>query len=254
MNYQSGEGCAIVPRNCLHSIVRILNKLLQDSSAIYSLSNSIDMSYEIIYTLCTNPLYNQELLGYLRTEYDFIYKHLKLTPLMESDKNEANEQDMKICVYSQNCWVMNMACIEMQSLTASKQKMELKKLIELLIENTELNQKPTKKANASTLASKSTFLNQSTFLNSTNFEDSKFGLFNTINSEKTANESKITKNNYNNKIFDILLMLSFSQDSSEPLNLSYFEPNLIEKVIDTYKTKPDFVNMKLYDLHKVVFQ
>lgn len=254
MKYQSGEGYAIVPRNCLHSIVRILNKLLQDSNAIYSLSNSIEMSYEIIYTLCTNPLYNQELLSYMRTEYDFIYKHLKLIPMLESDANEGNEQGMKTCVYSQNCWVMNLACVEMQSLTANKKKIELKKLIQLLIENTELNQKPTKTANASTLASKSTFLNQSTFLNSTNFEDSKFGLFNTINTEKTVNESKITKNNYNNKIFDILLMLSFSQDSSESLNLSYFEPNLIEKVIDSYKTIPEFVNMKLYDLEKVIYE
>ena len=159
---------------------------------------------------------------------------------------------MKTCVNLQNCWVMNLACIEMQGLTANKQKMEFKKLIQLFIEYTELNPKAMKTANTSALASKSTFLNQSTFLKSTHFEESKFGLFSAIGGEKTTGESKSTKSNYNNKIFDILLMFKFSQKSSEALNLSYFEPNLIEKVIDSYRTRLQFLNMKLYDLKKVI--
>jgi hypothetical protein len=101
---------------------------------------------------------------------------------------------------------MNLACIEMQGLTANKQKMEFKKLIQLFIEYTELNPKAMKTANTSDLASKSTFLNQSTFLKSTHFEESKFGLFSAIGGEKTTGESMSTKSNYNNKIFDILLM------------------------------------------------
>jgi hypothetical protein len=83
LNFQSGDGLTIVPRNCFHIIIRILNKLLQDSNAIYTLSNPIDMSYEIMYTLCKNPLYNQELLSYIRNEL----------PLIEKiDANGLNEQ------------------------------------------------------------------------------------------------------------------------------------------------------------------
>ena len=248
LNYASGDGSMIVPRNCLHSIIRLLNKLLKEADLINHLANSFDMSYEIIYTLCTNPLYNQELLAYLRNEYDFIYKHLKLVPFDQEHVNETSEHEgIKPSVYLQNCWVLNLACIEMQSLTANKQKGELKKLIQLLIENTELSQSISK-PNTS-LVNKSTFLNQSTFMNSTNnFEDSKF-VFNKT-SDRTM-ESKTAKNNYNNKIFDVLLMASLAQESAEVLNLNYFDPALIEKVIDTCKTKPDFVNMKLYDLNKV---
>lgn len=247
LNYTTGEGSTVVPRNCLHSIIRILNKLLKHPDSVSSLANSIDMSYEIVYTLCTNPLYNQEVLAYLRNEYDFIYKHLKMIPFNQeiNEIPDSQQPSVKPCVYLQNCWVMNLACIEMQSLTANKQKVNLKKLTQLLIENTELTQKV--KANTS-LANKSTFLNQSTFLNSTNFEDSKY-LFNTTN-EKMMDKSA-AKNNYNNKIFDILLISSFVQDSSEALNLNYFDPTLIEKVIETCTMKPDFTNMKLFDLDKI---
>lgn len=206
------------------------------------------MGYEIIHMLCTNPMFNQEILAFLRNEYDFIYKHLKLIPFdTHQEISDSAEQSVKPCVYSQNCWVMNMACVEMQSLTANKQKVNLKKLIQLLIENTELNQKA--KVNT-TLVNKSTFLNQSTFMSNTtsHLEDSKY-FFNTT-SEKTM-DSMSSKNNYNNKIFDILEISSFVQEPSEALNLNYFDPQLIEKVIETCKQKPEFVNMHLYDLKKI---
>lgn len=207
------------------------------------------MGYEILYILCTYPAFNQELLAYLRTEYDFIYKHLKLIPFDQAI--DSSENAIKPCVYSQNCWVMNLACVEMQSLTANKQKSSLKKLTQLLIENTELAQKISK--TNTTLAQKSTFLNQSNqslFLNNTNFEDSKFLLNNTSASDKTM-ESMSMKNNYNNKVFNILMVSSLTQEAAEGLNLNYFDPQLIEKVIETCKYKPEFVNIKLYDLNKV---
>ena len=108
----SADMLTIIPRNCLHSLIRILNKLLKDPSVLFSMPNSVDMAYELLNILCLNPMFNQQLLFYLRNEFDFIYKHLKQIPLKLNEYElELIQQSLNYCLkqplYSQYSWVMN---------------------------------------------------------------------------------------------------------------------------------------------------
>jgi len=205
-------GATVIARNCLHSIVRLLNKLLREPELVETMASSVDMAYEIMYTLCTCPLFNQELLAFLRTEYDFVYRHLKLVPV-----NEATRP----CDYLQNCWVMSLVCVEMQSLAANKMRAGLKRLTQLLVENSEVAAKTVKReAQASVLGNRSAFLNQSTFLNGSGQmgDESRF----LAGGEKSGESGVAANSDHNNKMFDILAIGSFVQEAGEPLNLNYF--------------------------------
>ncbi len=220
-NKEPAEVFTIIPRNCLHSVIRILNRLLKDPANLFSIANSVDMAYELINTLCLNPMLNQQLLFYLRNEFDFVYKHLKQIPLrinefeMELSERSLNF-DVKQLLNAQYSWVMNLVSVEMQNLTANKNKTQLKRLVQLLIENTDEN-----------------------------------GSSMTLKSELKSKE--IQDNfNFNNKIFNLLMITDFSEIPPEPLDLNYFDPQLIEKVIDTCKFKPEYnSNMRLFDIKKI---
>lgn len=61
------EVLTIVPRNCLHSIIRMLNRFLRDPiGLVRTIPSTIELSYEILFTLCSNTSFNQQLLSYLR--------------------------------------------------------------------------------------------------------------------------------------------------------------------------------------------
>lgn len=61
------EVLTIVPRNCLHSVVRMLNRFVRDPVALVrSIPATVELCYEILFTLCSNPNFNQQLLAYLR--------------------------------------------------------------------------------------------------------------------------------------------------------------------------------------------
>ncbi len=48
------------------------------------------------------------------------------------------------------------------------------------------------------------------------------------------------------------MITDFSEIPPEPLDLNYFDPQLIEKVIDTCKFKPEYnSNMRLFDIKKI---
>lgn len=209
---ESSEILSIVPRNCLHSLIRILNKFLKDPFILFVTPNSIDMAYEMLNILCMNPLFNQQLLFYLRNEFDFVYKHLKQIPLKINEfENEIDERNGKQSLYAQYSWIMNLTCLEIQNLTANKNKTQLKRLVQLLIENTDNE--------------------------------------NSIKLEKNSSNEHF---NFNNKIFNLLMITDFSETSPESLDLNYFDPQLIEKVIETCKFKPEYNSaIKLFDIKKI---
>lgn len=160
-----GEILSIVPRNCLHSIIRILNKFLKEPKIAFTLANTIDSCYEILYILCSNFQYNQQMLNYLRTEFDFVNNNLKSIPF-KFDQTEFGDFEIKenfnssslgmsrvkqenidrsihadkametpITLYSNYSWIIKLACLEIQSLISNRMKTKLKKTIQLLIEN-----------------------------------------------------------------------------------------------------------------------
>ncbi len=170
-------------------------------------------------------MFSQDLLGFLRTEYDFVYRHLKLVPV------EVSNNCGRPCDYLQNSWVMSLVCVEMQSLTANKMRAGLKKLTQLLVENSDLQIQGKlikKEPQTSILGNRSTFLNQSTFLNGSGqmSDESRFLMGGGVNGgEKTGEGNFAMKGSYNNKVFDILEIGSFVQEACEALNLNYFGKN-----------------------------
>lgn len=316
-NYSNGskdmiesEILSIVPRNCLHSIIRILNKFLREPSLLNKMTNTIDSCYEILFILSSNFQFNHQLLDYLRNEFDFVNNNLKKIPLnltdvcgefnrlnrtgryregfnrslkesqnvinvnqenlnsslknFKADFSDANDQSNYSSFYSLYSWILNITCIEIQILIASRMKTHLKKLVQIIIENNLSNVTFSKDltSNNSKIFSNSNFdsliyLNNST-LNQSNRNKTLFGISENFETKPNFDILNQTTNgdfSENNKIFCLLDFMNFSQITPEPLNLSFFDQQLIEKVINTCKYTPEFlsstINIQLYDLKKL---
>lgn len=77
------EILTIVPRNCLHSIVRILNRFVREPMVtLAEMPLTVELCYELLYTLCSNVSFNQQLLAYLRHNFDFVCANLRQIPLV----------------------------------------------------------------------------------------------------------------------------------------------------------------------------
>jgi len=160
----SKEILTIVPRNCLHSVIGIIMKFLRTPEIIFNSASTVDHCYEILFILCSNTQFNQELLGYLRNEYDFFNLNLKKIPFKlgmlskktttfissETTHNYAQEDETHemtlevnelpestpVSLYSEYSWIIKLVCLEIQSLISHRMKGKLKKLIQLLVEST----------------------------------------------------------------------------------------------------------------------
>ena len=127
-----------VPRNCLHSVILLLTKFLNEPSVWMRLRSAIELSYELLYTLCLSPAFSQRLLYFLRTEHDFVYKHLRQAPFKTADMAKGGDpKSLETGLCALNSWVLNLACVELQNLVANKAKAQLKKLVQLLVESSE---------------------------------------------------------------------------------------------------------------------
>ena len=271
---QSDEILSIVPRNCLHSIVRIINKfLLKDLSLINRIPITIDYCYEVLFILCSNIQYNQQLLAYLRSEFDFINNNLRKIPLSGVYSAAGSSH------YSIYTWILNLACIELQSLMANRMKVQLKKLVQILTENSSVSslgsargatsqqQLPTNSNRI--LANNSNFDNllylNSTANNPTGFNTTTKNANNgdldtfSINSFDVKADSQSMSSAdadllVENKLFEIVRFMDFVQVAPDALNLNYFDGQLIEKVIESCKSTPEFLpltSLQLYDLKKL---
>ena len=257
-NSSEPEILSIVPRTCLHSVINILNKFLKDHLLFYRMPSTIDCCYELLFLLCSNSQFNQQLLNYLRKEFDFVNNNLRKIPFKLNESNLEN-LNLPICVYSHYTWIINLTCIEMQNLLTNHMKNELKKLIQLLIDSTQSinrnNQQNTSKdsrlfSNIDNISS--AYSNNSSYFASKyklEYDDSRFSFMDSTCQKK----DNIVEQN--NKIFSIMSILNFSQMVPEALELSYFDSQSIEKVIDTCKNNSDYLsyNLQVYDLKKLKY-
>jgi nuclear pore complex protein Nup205 len=252
------EILSIVPRTCLHSVINILNKYLKDNLLFYRMPSTIDCCYELLLMLCSNFQFNQQLLNYLRKEFDFVNNNLRKIPFSLIDSNFENSNQLPISGYSHYAWIINLTFIEMQNLLTNHMKNELKKLVQLLIDS---NQSIIRNNQQNCLKDSRLFSNidsnSSAFINNSSYfatkyklecDDTKFTFTESANHQKKDNII-----DQNNKIFSILSILNLSQIVPEALELSYFDSQSIEKVIDTCKYNSDYVasNIQLYDLKKL---
>ena len=271
---------SIVTRNCMHSIVEVLNQVLKDEFMLYKLPQTIDLCYEILYNLCNNSAYANQILHFLRNEYDFIFKHLKQAPfnpfgvseklntsqdtqmqnmlsttslasasIIDSDitdqtlvKNKQQNYDaykhINRHIYAINAWILYLTSVEIQNLFVNRMRRQAAKLVDMLIE-VPLNQDE---------QTVNEFLLRQPVC-------SKFSLSMNSSYQFQQQPQKLQKQSQN-KIFKLLSVVEFSEQSPEALNLNYFDINLTEKVINSCKYKSDFIGtnnaaIQLYDVKQI---
>lgn len=281
------EILSIVPRNCLHSILQIINIFVsKDSSLINKIPITLDYCYEILFVLCSNVMFNQQLLNYLRTELDLIYTNVKKIPLIAACTATTSSS-----YYSIYTWIVNLVCLEFQSLIANRMKVNLRKLVQLLTENSGANlavksnnfqkqqQQPNQQVNSTRMPMSNMNFDNLLFLNTsrngtiakpmmnktTNDIDglSVYSFDQTQTHNQTALDVTLDADLQladNNKTFDLVKFMSFVQgDQNVGLSLNYFDSQLVEKVIESCKCLPElFVDsssssstLQLYDLGKL---
>jgi nuclear pore complex protein Nup205 len=253
----------VVQRNCLHSIIDRLNSLLIFNEPLKGLHLTINICYEILYNLCSNNAISNQILHYLRNEYDFVYVHLKQIPLksfkveqpsaeqttmdvntlidndmdddanvkailkQEQDKQKSNLelQQLNRFVYSTNASVLYLTCIELKNLVLNRMRAQATKLLQLLIDTT------------------SQSIDISAHSNSMFF-----------NLDQSQQANQLEESSKLNRLLD---MIDFRESlTPKPLNLNYFDTALTEKVISTCKVKTDFVGttlgtIELYNLKQI---
>ncbi len=305
------EILSIVPRNCLFSIIKILNEFAKNPSLAFRMGTSINCSYEILHNLCSNLQFNHQLLNYLRNEFDFVNTHLKSIPFNVVDETfSIQEQAMRHertrvlqdnsnfnlnssehlnfslkhenqrieCMdksavanptgimrtqgfYSQYAWILNLTCIEIQNLIASRAKKQLKKTINLMFEAISSQSTAAYTGrDASRIFSNSSF-DTFVFGNESELDHKKsFHTFEhdlTSSAEHLGGEKKTSKSGElignNCRLFSLINAVNLSQPTPQPLNLNYFDQNLIEKVIESCKFYPDLYisGVEIYDLKKI---
>ena len=268
----SKEILTIVPRNCLHSIIGIIVKFLADPSIITHSASTVDHCYEILFILCSNTQYNQELLNFLRTEYDFFCLNLKKIPFRlsfakkasegnetannygqddEADLlNEANDlSESPVSLYSEYSWIIKLVCLEIQSLISHRMKSKLKKIIYSLVETvsaTDSNVSAlalganTSVANAGANFSNLIFGGGGSGVGA-NVSTSVFSNYQNRSDNKTlldATGFNATLNDFTekpSKLNSLITSSTFTQMHPDMLNLNFFDEQLIEKVIESCK-------------------
>jgi hypothetical protein len=94
---ESAEILSIVPRTCLHSIINILTKYVKEPAGMFHrMSSTIDACYELLFILCSNFQFNQQLLHYLRSEFDFVNANLRKIPFKLDAWMPLNESNFAI--------------------------------------------------------------------------------------------------------------------------------------------------------------
>lgn len=273
----TGTASSIVARNCLHSVINTLNGILKENSLIHTQSFTNEYCYEILYNLCSNVACSNEILNFLRNEYDFISSHLKEVPfqvaaaVVESDKEMADDasvvtenfsmidqysvekkrskQTFNRSFYSSNAWIVYLACIELQNLLANRMRTQATKLVQLLIEATSENTHDDSLAFLSVLQNQSHANNTNLFFSMMNTTSG--GLFQKQDARKSDRQSE----NMNNKIFKLLAVVELTDEPVEMLALNYFDVKLTEKVMDSCRYRSDLVGVgagvQLYDVKQI---
>ena len=266
---------SIVTRNCMHSVVEVLNQVLKDEFVLYKLPQTIDLCYEILYNLCSNNAYANQILHFLRNEYDFIFKHLKQAPFAPLNPVKLNNsQDGQILsttsvtsasvidsdidqqtltkdkqdydpykhinrhIYTINAWILYLTSNEIQNLFVNRMRRQASKLVEMLIE-VPVDQDDQTMMNE--------FLLQKPIC-------SKFNLtLNSTSNQPLKSTVESSSSSYNSKIFKLLSVIELNEQVPEALNLNYFDVNLTEKVINSCKYKSDFIgiNNTVIQLHDI---
>lgn len=270
---------SIVPRNCLHSIIRIINFFLRDQTILNKTPQTIELCYEIIFILCSDVRFKNQILNYLRNEFDLINLNLKkipfklnehdeLTTIKQRTLKESNflcdsmsfkrtmktaedtmlTDDMILSLLSIYSWSLQLTCIEIQQLISSRMKQQLKKLLHILTDSLSLVIKRETNETSRMLTAN----NQTDSFLFMNNSSNPMAKFKSALIDQSVVENQETDES--SKLFYFLNFLNLSQTVPFNLELNFFDPTLIENVINSCKIsliEEYSINVHLFDLKKL---
>ncbi len=271
---------SIVSRNCLHSIIDVLNQMLNDEILLYKLPQTIDLCYEILYNLCTNSAYSNQILYFLRNEYDFIYNHLKQAPFstISAFKTEATQESQMQNMLSTTSTTTSTSMIDNDMGDMVQQQQQLKHyeaykhinrhiytinawilyLTSIEIQNLFVNRMRRHAAKLVQMLIETPINQDEMAVNEYLLKQpmcSKFSL--SMSSSFQQQQQPVqTQHMFNNKVFKLLSIIELNEQAPEALNLNYFDISLTEKVINSCKYKSDLIGVsgaiiQLYDVKQI---
>ncbi|XP_026804036.1 nuclear pore complex protein Nup205 [Rhopalosiphum maidis] len=124
------------PRNCLHSIIDILDDSLKsrkNGAVSKNHSKLLELCYQLIYVLVSSNRTSKPVLVYLKSRSDFILRHASALPFYtESSSKKVNCSDL-----IQMNWLLRIIAVEIKMHVHQNLLMTLTKLVLLFIGTTE---------------------------------------------------------------------------------------------------------------------
>uniref|UniRef100_UPI00358F7403 nuclear pore complex protein Nup205 isoform X2 n=1 Tax=Myxine glutinosa TaxID=7769 RepID=UPI00358F7403 len=117
------------PKTCLHSIIAILSSDSDQHSTTVGIGSKlhiIELCYQVIYQLCTNPDTSGPTMRYLRTGKDFLYQQLQHLPFQSTEGNS-------VLVLNQMAWLLRTIAVEIRVASMHRQRSYLHRLLRLLL-------------------------------------------------------------------------------------------------------------------------
>ncbi|CAG2236945.1 NUP192 [Mytilus edulis] len=113
-------------KTCLHSLLTILDKgigTLGGPQALIETPKLSELFYKLVYMLAANKDTSAAILRYLRTSWDFLYRHLQHVPF--NGPFVTNHQS----------WLLRTVAIELRMTTLNRQRSHTQRLMKLLLDD-----------------------------------------------------------------------------------------------------------------------
>ncbi|XP_064627986.1 nuclear pore complex protein Nup205-like [Lineus longissimus] len=120
------------PRTCLHSILSVIEHGVGSKSGPTCMNDTpvlAELCYHLIYMLCANKDTSDPTMRYLRTTYDFFYRHLQHLPFSQA---ESRNRDL---ILLQQAWLVKTIAIELRLTSINRQRSNTQRLMKLLLDD-----------------------------------------------------------------------------------------------------------------------
>lgn len=264
---------SIVSRNCMHSIIHVINLLLNDNYLLYKQPLTIDLCYEILYQLCSNLLYSNQILYFLRNEYDLIYNHWKQAPFdliridntkeeyAQNDANMSSSVSVSSLIDSENTYNQDDRQQQQQRDQQNQREQNKNELLNakhvnryiyavnawilqltaIEMQNLFINRMRKQALKLVQLLTETSADSEQTMINDFSIKQSIniSKRFNILPNESTLKQQQ----EFPNRLFKLISIIELAEQAPDMLSLNYFDVNLTEKVINSCKYKTDLVGM-----------
>lgn len=115
-------GVSGAPRTCLHAVLDIADASLGQDLETLSFGALVEPAYRLLFWLSALPNTGASTLRYLRTEYDFIHRHIKKLKLPDDRQGdlEAKSKEAAFAVREISGWLLKLCSLELAAVAESQ--------------------------------------------------------------------------------------------------------------------------------------